>query len=948
MPLMDRVRASGAALMGKPVTLPPPPVRPGGGAVLTAAGIKIQPSVAPDQLRALSATHARWQSQAWGYRELIPELRYALQFRARALSRVRFFAAQANPDPTDDEPIALSLRLSDDKDKASRVTVSPALAEAAEEELARLPLDAGFSFLGRWSENFDVAGEAWLHGFLDANTGQETWKIRSTSEIQVSADARQVTLKDPALLGAQRQLDLGRPAHGTTPAVPGAEELYRLWIEHPEKSHEADSSLRSMQSVLEDIVLAGRELRAASRSRIAANGLLLVSRGLTLPLGNRDDTEAPDDTKMARDLQLSLVTPIQNEGDAGQIAPIMITGEIADLEAVRHIRLEREDSPQLLEKQQAGLTRMGNGLDIPPEVITGMADANHWSAWQIDSSTARHHLEPSARIMVDSLTSAYLRNALLSRGFGYEEVRQVLVWYDLGGLTENPNRRQDAIDARKSGDIGPAALRKALGFNNEDAPTPEEQLYMIAMSAGMDQATATAIMVAFAKHQADGALEIEVPDVAAAIAASSPGAATPEGEPAPVGPGDAPGGPPDTAPSAIAASGHGSALTAKVSGKGLSGRDVSIIHSGFTAAADVPAYRLALDDARVLMETDRAVRAQVHAAAEAALVRVLERAGARLRSKATADRELSLTLKGADPFTVLHTVGRTRAFALGGTDEHLLADAFRELEEVFVNLVTLGISAIVDLVLRMLGLKRDSGPGKKVAARMTSRMSARVDEGWASLHATLLDRAREKMFGDGPPESDEGELMDGAVPAYAVRAALAIVGGLSEETGGLDELGRSVDGEPVGGLANGDTVTREIEEAGGVSVGYTWVYGITPLKRKFDPHFDLEGKRFTEWSDPILDTVDNYAGRYAWVGPHFRPGDHGGCMCDYVPGYALPAYADQVDQRLRIPTKGMAEVIMLAEGDDRAGRKGTDAQAKRDVWNDIQKLQARFIKGGAA
>lgn len=945
MPLLDRIRASGAALAGKAPKLPPPPPRPGGGGVMTSTGIRIQPTNSPDQLRALSAIRAKWQGQAWGYRELIPELRYAMEFRARAISKVRLYAAQTNPDPTDDEPIALSLRLSKDEEKAARVTVTPALAQAAEEELARLPIDQGHSFLGRWSQNFDAAGEGWLHGFVDPMTGEEAWKFRSTSEIEMSADARHVILKDPALLGAQRRLDLGEIG-----GERGTEELYRLWVEHPEKPHEADSSCRSMLTVLEEIVLIGREMRSVSRSRIASNGLLLVPRGLTLPLNTREDTEEAEDpdTSMAQDLQLALVTPISNEGDAGQVAPVMITGEVADLKELRHISLVREDSPKLLEKLDAALSRMGNGLDIPPEVITGMAQANHWSAWQIDTATVSHHLEPSVRLMADSLTAAFLRTALLDRGFSFAEVRQIVVWYDLGGLTENPNRRQDAIDARKTGDIGPAAFRKALGFNDEDAPTAEEMLYMIAMTAGMDQATATAIMTAYARHQAGGTLDIEVPDVPAAIASTSPRA--PAETPAPVGPGDAPGSTP-APPPGLAASAHGSALTAPAGGNAVSGQPQSIIHSGLTAAAsEVPEYRLALDEARSLMETDRAIRAQVHAAAEAALVRVLERAGSRLRSKATADRELSLRLRGLDSLTVLTTIGRTQALALGGTDEHLLADAFEELAEKFLAIVTLGISAIVDRVLRMLGLKSDSGPGKKIAARMTSRMTARLDEGWASLHGTLLDRAREKMFGDGPPDADEGELIDGAVPAYAVRTALAIVGGLSETSGGLDPYGRSVDGEPVGGLANGDTVTREIEEAGGFTLGYTWVYGITPLSRKFDPHLELEGKRFTDWSDPILDTVDNYAGRYAWVGPHFRPGDHGGCMCDYVPGYALPAYGDQVDERLRIPTKGMAEIITLAEGDDRAGRTGTTAQEQRARWQHIQDLQARFIKGkgGAA
>jgi hypothetical protein len=175
-----------------------------------------------------------------------------------------------------------------------------------------------------------------------------------------------------------------------------------------------------------------------------------------------------------------------------------------------------------------------------------------------------------------------------------------------------------------------------------------------------------------------------------------------------------------------------------------------------------------------------------------------------------------------------------------------------------------------------------------------------------------------------------------------VRASLSIVGGLPESAAGIDERGRAVGTEPLGGLANGETVRAEVEQAGGVEVGYTWVYGITLRPDRFEPHWDLEAERFEGWTDPKLATAGT---RYTFVGTHFRPGDHEGCMCDYVPAWALPAYAAQVDERLRVPTESMAQLIVLAEGDDRAGRTGTTAQHERQRWQEIQNLQARFIKG---
>jgi hypothetical protein len=187
-----------------------------------------------------------------------------------------------------------------------------------------------------------------------------------------------------------------------------------------------------------------------------------------------------------------------------------------------------------------------------------------------------------------------------------------------------------------------------------------------------------------------------------------------------------------------------------------------------------------------------------------------------------------------------------------------------------------------------------------------------------------------------------GELPELDIPPRIMRRALATVGGLPETSAGVRDDGRPVGGEPLTGLATGQTVATELEAAGVLTVGYLWVYGVTPLARAFHPHLELEGERFTSWTDPKLDTGP----RYAWLGDHFRPGDHIGCMCDYVPGYAVPEYADAVRDALGVPTQPTQDILNLAALDDREGRTGTTAQAVRDQWLAIQKLQARFIQGG--
>lgn len=923
-----------------------------GGAALVASGVKIEKTMNPEVLRSMASNRQEWQSLAWGYRDLIGELRFALQFRARALSRMSMFAAQIDPEnPHAEEPIPLSLRKSEDAEKRDRVTVSEELALAAEEELARLPLSAGYAFLGVWSENFDAAGECWLHARMDPTTGEEVWAIRSISEVGIGITS--VTVEDESLAGYARQVDLD------------SEELYRLWVPHPQRARFADSPLRAMIDVLEDIVLIGRELRAVARSRIASNGIIKIPRGLTKSNNTLDETTVTTPAEAASafvaNFTAGLTAPISNEGHPGAIAPMVLIGELADLEGVEHIKLDREDSPTLLDKQEKALRRMANGLDVPPEIVTGMAEVNHWTAWQIDSATARHHLEPGARLMADSLTQAFLRPVLIKRGFPPEEVRLIRVWYDLGGLTENPNRRQDALDAFDRLGIGPEALRDALGFTPEDAPSLEQMLLMIALKQGVEPATATALLRLHVREEGGDAPELEsLPTGPQALPAGAP---RPAPAAAPAAPGSPTGGVPvaQRPPNVVASAARprmctcGSDLTLLgTCSLGMQAHDALIrLTTGSRAtfadlhdALKTSGYLLRLEESQRLVEVDRGLRAQILGAADAAMVRALEKAGNRLRSKATADPDLSARLKGVEALAVGNMVGRQQALALNADDGHLLAGAFAALGERFVSWTLAAIEAVASRVLRMLGFKPDSAEGRKISQRLRSEMGARVDQGWERLHEQLLQRASRLIFSlpvdAGQPE---GEPVEGTVPPYLVRGALAVIGGLPETSGGLDEYGRSVTGEPVGGLGNGSTVRQELTEHGGYEVGYTWVYGITTQDRRFDPHWDLEAERFSGWTDPKLATAGKYGDRYVWVGENFQPGDHVGCMCDYVPAWALPAYADQVAERLAVPTQDMANILALAAGDDAAGRTGTTAQEERARWQHIQQLQSRFLEG---
>lgn len=855
------------------------------GKLLRASGMRINVRTA-DTVRTLASARQDWQSDAWGYRDMIGELRFGLQFRSRAVSRVKYFAAQVMPE--EDEPIALN------SDKG--VTIPSSVAKIAQEEMARLPLSQGFGFLGVLDENFGVTGEAWLHGYM--RDGQETWEVHSVDEVRPGSDGR-VSLR-PYGSAAYRTID------------PEAEEMLRLWIPHPRYKILADSPMKALLNTCEEIVLAGQEMRSASRSRTATNGILLIPDTLTLLNALKNDTSLVDDDAFMAELTAILLAPISNEGDPGQVAPAVLRGDKEDLAAVRHLRLERETSADLIGRINAGLERLARGLDIPPEIISGLGDSNHWSAWQIDASTYRYHIDPAVRIIADSLTEGFLRPAMIARGVAPEVAALVQVWYDAGNITENPNRGQDAKDAYDRGAIGFEPLRQALGFNATDAPSDEEVLRMVALRIGIDPATSGQLLqVLFNPRQEPVTAGTPTGGGAVPPAAQEPKQITAPGQT-----------PPDSGvPS------PGAASLIKV----------------LTAAATSP-DEWAVDErsGRQLMDIDRALREQIQHAADAALSRALEKAGAKVKSKAQKDKVLVAALTDVKPLWCAAQVGQAQVLALGLNEQELISDAFAALEEKFTAWVNAAIENVIAVVLRLLGSKPGSKRADKLAARLRTQMGDRVDMGWQQLLKALNRLAERKLYHPEPDASEQqGEFAPGGlVPVGLVRGALAVIGGVSPGNVDADGVAEFAD-RPVGGLGLGEDVTELLMDEGAQQLGYEWAYGVTP-RNSFLPHLDLDGRRFADWQDVVLTPPP----KFAWVGDFMRPGDHRGCACDVITTYAIRQVPEVIDERLAEDTPGMRDVRILAEGDDAAGRTGTTAQLTRDQRDRVVALRKRYIEQG--
>lgn len=867
------------------VALPARPGRPSATVVASAARIL------PENAQALRAARQRWQADAWTYRDAVPEVRYAHNFLGNATAQVRMYPAQIGEDG--DEPLDF-----DDPD----CTLPPDLQVAARAAMARLTGNAAGhgAILSPVVQNFETVGECQLLGFTDMDSGQETWSIRSMDELRVT-DAGYF-LTDSATTATQgRQL-------------PDDSYVARLWSPHPRFSAWPDSPMRALLDVCEELLLAGRERRAALRSRIAGNGILKVPNEL-LTVGPPDEPGPPEDagagldeaadpraTKFMADLTLAMTTPIGDETSPSALVPLLVRGPAEALAALGHFTLDRPGDQRLSDAEEKALRRLGTGLDVPPEIISGLSDVNHWTAWQIDTSTWTHHVEPITAAACAALTIGYLRATLEAMGrWPPDLISQVVIWYDPRNLVHDPRAEAEV------GDTGYSA----------------EELYRLAtlaqvlISAGFDPAGVLELLALPA---------VTYVGAPAAPVSRAPGRQPPPGEQPPEEqPPPAIGGPPEEQTPPPAEEAPAAPEPAAAATWPRPWRPPATAAADPAAAPGVDAERLR--QCRRLMDIDRGLRERLVGACDAALARVLERAGNRVRT-AAARRGQAGRIDGLSGPQVAAALGPATVAALGLDEAELLADEYARLRSQFTEWTDAAADEAISTCIRMLGADSNSERISRLVNELHRAFVDGQEAGWVFLQDGLADVAEAHLYHPEPDVPDLGEVPDALVSPSVVRAALAHAGGLHTAIAGLTRDGlpgaRNVG---VGGIGTGELLGDFMRQQGAEVAGYEWAYGIS--SRHFEPHRALDGTKFDTWGTPPLATAGTGG---EWVGDHFAPGDHKGCHCDYMPIWADGERQAAVAERIAEEAGGRAadaEQARLAAGRAaRAARRAERAAAR--------------------
>lgn len=441
-------------------------------ASLTAAGKQIT-----DPSKAFRNTFNRndstaWQEETWHFVETIGELRYYVGWRAASVSRCRMIASEIDPETgkptgTCDDPRV--------NDIVRDIGGGGATGQA--QMLKRLavfltaPGDGYVAMIVRDPKKTLNPDSTPLEEALAATIGvTEEWLTLSREELkQKGTSELQLSLPDGAL-------------HIFDPAT---DLLFRIWEPNSRVAHEADSPVKAALPALREIERTTATIDNASKSRLVGNGIMFVPQEMSLPAQSAPGAALPDDggieggpagiiepwapatSQDLQDLLFDVATTAYKDQDSmAAFLPVIASVPGEWTKNVTHLKFDSTVSETALKTRDAAIRRLAMSLDVAPERLLGMgANSNHWSAWAIGEDDVKIHVVPVLETICAAMDQFILRRKLVEIGIDPD---LYTVWYDTTGLTQDPDKKKEAIDAFDRGALSRAGLLQFLGFSEED------------------------------------------------------------------------------------------------------------------------------------------------------------------------------------------------------------------------------------------------------------------------------------------------------------------------------------------------------------------------------------------------------------------------------------------------------------------------------------------------
>jgi hypothetical protein len=401
-----------------------------------------------------------WQIEGYGYAIAIGELGYVVGHQADTVARGRLVVVERDLDT--------GTAIQPDKDDQGVAVIEGDRAKAEKALLAlRGPAGDQKAIMRSGAEADIIAGEAFLTGEPIEDTGQVSWEMLSITEFEKGTDGTLIRRRKAKQSNIANQKDLEL-----------APETYWSRYHRPDPMHSDDptSSLRRVAASCREVILMTQDIEATAKSALSA-GMLFVPDEIDF----YDDDEDIDDaepTSLDDKLTEYMSAPITDRLNSNSLVPLILRGP-ADLgEKIRLISLKdsRTDLEKAIRLRQDALGRLAVGLDIPPEVMTGLGGTNHWSGAVISKDFIEKHILPIGERLARFLTISYLRRVLMdSEDMAEEDAERFELAYDASGLLTRADAAASADRLHAARLISDDTRLEAHGYDPDRVrPSPEE------------------------------------------------------------------------------------------------------------------------------------------------------------------------------------------------------------------------------------------------------------------------------------------------------------------------------------------------------------------------------------------------------------------------------------------------------------------------------------------
>jgi hypothetical protein len=304
-----------------------------------------------DRVRPVSQA-ADWQIDAWELYDSVPELRFGIGWIANACSRARLYIGRIDPEGS-----APPTPIESSEDGMDRV-LQPYY------ELFGGQLGQG-EMLRRLATHINLVGETYICGYDHPEDHERIWQVVNSAEVTNSASGTmQITPPDEP---DPVEIDTDNAA------------LIRIWRPHPRRNWYPDSPVISLRGACKELLDLSAHISASAESRLAGAGLLFLPDELTFPQPAQGDGINPiHSDPFTASLVEAMMTPLKDRGSASAVVPIVVRGPAEAGNGIKHFSFSTPLDAAAADLRDAATKRIASGLDIPAEILLGIADINHW------------------------------------------------------------------------------------------------------------------------------------------------------------------------------------------------------------------------------------------------------------------------------------------------------------------------------------------------------------------------------------------------------------------------------------------------------------------------------------------------------------------------------------------------------------------------------------------